>query len=266
MRKAAKEPDHQSAIDYQDFKVWLRDTQIRACFGTSEKDRIRCSRSDISSTGTKLRVIAILNTLRDAEIPLNIGAMTYNARCQRSEAFHIKYVIPPDVYISKFCTKYQLNLSHATNPQLRQTLQERFRKDYYGDDLRVVQMHKDSRSAVVIPTSGGTLVCAPDNELLNTGPVVLFNRPPLACVDLTDEVISEFEKAVITTFRDALQDVWYSVCFYQTNDVPSPDNAMICIGAKIDETKFIQTIQPPKEIQEIFLRKYKYETPKRKYH
>lgn len=242
--------------------MWLRDNQVRACFGTSEKDPIRSSRSDISSTGTKLRVIAILNTLRDAGIPINVGAMIYNARCQRMTAFHIKYAIPPDVYVSKFCTKYQLDLSLPVS-QLRPTLEERFRKDYYGDYLHEVQRHRDSGSALVIPKSGGKLVRVPDNELLATGPLVLFNRQPLACADLTDEVIGEFEEAVVTTFG---QGVWYSVCFYATNDVPSPDDALICIGAKVDETKFIQTIQPAKEIQEAFLRRYKYKAPKRKYH
>ena len=263
MSKAAIAPDYQSGIDYhRDFKVWIRDNQIRPCFGTSEKDPTqRRSRADISATGTKLRVIAILNTLRDAEIPLNIGAMTYNAKCQRSGAFHIKYAIPPDVYISKFCPKYLLDLPQS-NLQLRQTLEERFRKDYYGDYLRVVQRHKDGGTAVVIPTSAGKLVRAPDNELLTTGGVVLFNRAPLACIDLTDEVISEFEEAVVNAFGD----VWFSVCFYTTNDVASSDDALICIGAKIDETKFIQIIQPSKEIREAFSRKYEYKIPKRKYH
>ena len=263
MSKAAKEPRRQPDIGYhKDFKVWIRDTQIRPCFGTSEKDPTqRRSRADISATGTKLRVIAILNTLRDAEIPLNIGAMTYNAKCQRSRAFHIKYAIPPDVYISKFCPKYRLSLPQPIS-QLRQTFEERFRKDYYGDYLHVVQRHKDEGTAVVIPTSADKLVRAPDNELLTTGGVVLFNRAPLACIDLTDEVISEFEEAVINAFGD----VWFSVCFYTTNDVPSSDDALICIGAKIDETKFIHITQPSKVTQAAFLRRYKYKAPNRKYH
>ena len=263
MSKVAKEPDHQSDIDYhKDFKVWVRDTQIRACFGTSEKDPTqRRSRADISATGTKLRVIAILNTLRDAEIPLNIGAMTYNAKYQRIGAFHIKYAMPPDVYISKFCPKYLLDLPQPIS-QLQETLEERFRKDYYGDYLHVVQRHQDEGTAVVIPTSADKLVRAPDNELLTTGAVVLFNRAPLACIDLTDEVISEFEEVVVNAFGD----VWFSVCFYVTNDVPSSDDALICIGAKIDETKFIHITQPPEVTQEAFLRRYKYKAPNRKYH
>ena len=151
MSKATKEPHRQPGIDYhKDFKVWIRDTQVRACFGTSEKDpKQRHSRADISATGTKLRVIAILNTLRDAEIPLNIGAMTYNVKCQRSRAFHIKCAIPPDVYISKFCPKYRLSLPQPIS-QLRQTLKERFRNDYYGDYLHVIQRHQDEGTALTL--------------------------------------------------------------------------------------------------------------------
>ena len=98
-------------VDYhEEFKVWLKDRQQRPCFGTTEKDASRHTRSDLSRTGTKLRVIALLNVLRDADIPLNVGAMTYNAKCRRSEAFHIKYAIPPEVYVDKFCPKYRVHL------------------------------------------------------------------------------------------------------------------------------------------------------------
>ena len=80
-----------------------------------------------------------------------------------------------------------------------------------------------------------------------------------------DEVFSEFERAVVGTFGD----VWFSVCFYVTSDVPQgilPENAPICIGAKVDETKFIEVVQPSNEIKRQFTEKYKYIPPKRKYH
>ena len=266
MSKAAREPDHKSDIDYhKDFKVWIRDSQIRPCFGTSEKDANRQVRSDLRSTGTKLRVLAILNVLRDAGISLDVGAMTYNASRQRIQVFHIKYAIPPDQYINKFCLKYQLDLSQPQKT-LEEELEKRFRKDYYGDYLRMVQRHKDLGTAVMIPGSADKLVRAPDHELLITGPVVLFNRPPLACADLSDEVIDEFEAAVVNKFGGASRDVWYSVCFYATNNAPLSDNAQMCIGTKIDETKFIQIMQPSKKIQEEFLRKYLHKSPTRKYH
>ena len=264
MSRAARKPDRKSDIDYhKDFKVWTRDSQIRPCFGTSEKNVKIRTRSDLS-TETKLRVLALLNVLRDAGISLDVGAMTYNANCQRSQVFHIKYVIPPEVYVNEFCLKYQLNLPQPIS-QLQQTLKDRFRKDYYGDYLRVVQEHKDLGTAVMIPGSADKLVRAPDHELLITGPVVLFNRAPFACADLSDEVIDEFEAAVVNKFGGASRDVWYSVCFYATNNAPLSNNAEMCIGAKIDETKFIQIIQPSKKTQEEFLRKHEYKEPKRQY-
>ena len=251
-------------VDYhEEFKVWLKDSQKRPCFGTTEKDASRHTRSDLSRTGTKLRVIALLNVLRDADIPLNVGAMTYNAKYPRSKAFHIKYAIPPEVYVHKFCPMYRVYMQ----PEVYRTLAERFRKDYYGDYLHMVQTRKDSGTAVAIPTSADKLVRAPDRELLTTGPVVLFNRAPLYCADLSDEVIEEFESAVVGTFGD----VWFSVCFYAAvSDAPHlpvrPDNAQICIGAKIDETKFIEIVQPPIELQEQFIKQHEYKPPTREYH
>ena len=250
-------------VDYhEEFKVWLKDSQKRPCFGTTEKDASRHTRSDLSRNGTKLRVIALLNILRDAEIALDVGAMTYNAKCPRSEAFHIKYAIPPGVYVRKFCPRYRVYLQ----PEVDRTLAERFRKDYYGDYLRMVQTRKDLGTAIVIPASADKLVRAPDRELLTTGPVVLFNRAPLYCADLNDEVIGEFESAVIGAFGD----VWFSVCFYAISDVPQSlplaDNAQICIGAKVDESEFIKIVQPPVEIQEQFAKQYGYKPPTREYH
>ena len=104
----------------------------------------------------------------------------------------------------------------GSETKVHRTLAERFHKDYYGDSLHMVQTHKDSGTAKAIPASADKLVRAPDRELLTTGPVVLFNRAPLYCADLSDEVIEEFESAVVGAFGD----VWFSVYFYAVSDAP----------------------------------------------
>ena len=69
---------------------------------------------------------------------------------------------------------------------------ERFISRYYADRLRIIQRHREEGNAIAIDLSN-KLVCAPEEVLLDIGPLVLFNRPPLSCYKLADHVMDEFE-------------------------------------------------------------------------
>ena len=243
---------------YPDFKVWQKDRQLRPCIGTIENDRKRHDRSQLPSGGFMLRVGAIFDVLTKNKISLTAGAMTFHAKCQRSEAFHIKYAMFPDVYIKIFCPAVGITLPPTVDQKV---YDERFRRDYYADNLRVIQDHCDKGSAVAIEPSN-KLVHAPPDELLTTGPLVLCKMPPICYNKLNDKVINDFEEAVHSSFG---RNTWYSVCLYVSEDV-SLEKAKLCIGAKVDERKFIEVIKISDEMKTKFLENFKYKPPKRSYH
>ena len=140
---------HDMAV-HADFKVWLRDRQLRPCIGTTENDVRRHNRSQLPPSGFMLRVGAIFDVLMQNKISLTAGAMTFNANCQRSEAFHIKYAMYPDVYVKIFCPAVGITLPPRVDQKV---YEERFHKDYYADSLRIIQGHYDKNRAVSIAPS-----------------------------------------------------------------------------------------------------------------
>ena len=108
------------------FMVWYLDTKPRPCFGTKEENPTRKYRGNLG-TGTEIqkRVIAILKTLKDVEIPLNNGAMTYSNKnwMNSKDGFHIKYARRPDVFLESFWPKYcKEKKSELKNPEKQPTM------------------------------------------------------------------------------------------------------------------------------------------------
>ena len=91
------------------------------------------------------------------------------------------------------------------------------------------------------------LIHANDSLLMDTGPVVLWNREALTCADLTGEHLRDFERAIVSFFGGE-ENFGFSVCIFVTEHKESEpaSEAKIRIGAKIDENGFIETIGPPK--------------------
>ena len=258
----------------EEFSVWKVDTKPRPCFGTIEEDEKIKYRSLLSEEGTKVqkRVIAILNTLKGADIPLNVeGAMTYsNKEWMTMQVFHIKYVMPPDVYLEKYWPRLSKEeLSVLENPKKmpdKAVLKENHDIDYYGGYLRDLRSYNEAKVENISgKLKGVILVRAKDEWLKETGPVVLLKREPLTCTDLKDEDLRDFEKAIIEYFGKGVENFGFSVCIYVVEHDESPLKAKICIGAKIHEEKFIDAINPSDDIKKSFLRKHTYKEKKKNY-
>ena len=247
-------------IQYSCFYVWLKDRQIRPYFGTGENDRTCRTRSQLPYGATRSRVKSVLEVLEKADIPLDTGAITYtgNVKYQRSKPFHIKYALPTDVYVQRFCPAFGIRLHDSVS---RDILTERFASRYYAERLRIIQHHREEGNATAIDPSN-KLVCAPEEVLLDIGPLVLFNQPSLSCYKLADHVMDEFEKLIRDTFGD---DIWYSVCLYVDKDAPVT-NAQLCIGADIDLEHFADVVTMPEQTKRDFLKRYQYTDPHRQYH
>ena len=254
------------------FKVWKIDTKVRPCFGTREKDANKKYRCDVGEVGTEIqrRVIEILETLKRVDLPLNIGAMTYSNKKWMSsgDGFHIKYAMPPYQYLKSFWPNYYMEeiaeLIDPTKTPDEGDLAESFAIDYYGKDLHLLCKYKETDVAYM---GDYKVLCirAKNSLLKGTGPIVLWKREALTCADLTDEHLRDFEKAIVSIFgkrlsgmKENVEDFGFSVCIFVTEHNECPSEAKICIGAKIDEKRFIETINPPKEIKESFLKEHKY--------
>ena len=260
------------------FKVWKIDTKVRPCFGTRENDKSKQYRSQVGEI--QKRVIAILETLKRVGIPLNIGAMIYsNIKWMNSKTgFHIKYSMPPDVYLSSFWPNYyKEEVSAKTKPPDKKDLEESFAIDYYGNYLHLLCDYGES-DLEKLTSKEGVCIRAKNSLLMNTGPVVLWNEGSLACDKLTDEHLSNFEKVLVSIFdrkpsreEDNSEDFGFSVCIFVTEHDESPSKAKICIGAKIDEKRFIETIRIQtrepitEELKDSFLTAYKYKKKDIKY-
>ena len=264
------------------FKVWKLDTKVRPCFGTREKDESKTYRWNVSEAGTEIqrRVIAILETLKRVDIRLNIGAMTYsNWKWMNSlDGFHIKYAMPPDVFLESFWPEYhEEEKSELIYPEKTPEigdLQKSFEIDYYGKYLHSLCDYAKTDAKVVKLNGDLCIVRANDSLLIDTGPVVLWKRETLTCAQLKDEHLRDFEKAIISIFgkrlsgmKENVEDFGFSVCIFVTehNESEPASRAKICIGAKIDEKRFIETIGPPIEIKESFISKHQYVEKEIKY-
>ena len=221
------------------FKLWIKDRQIRPCFGTIElKDSKRCTvASLVGYGGVKLRVITLLNVLKVANIPLNQGAMTYNVTHMRSDLFHLKYAVPHDLYCSNI-------LKTKPSSPISEILKKRYEGDYYGSQLRHLYSIAGDDNKVTIDNN--LIFAKTHEELLKTGPVVLYNKSPIKCDNLAFKEIEDFERAV----NDKLEmvgneDVFFSVCFYAENSAEKAENSDevassdIFIGARIDWKVFL---------------------------
>ena len=253
------------------FEVWYLDTKERPCFGTREKkiNRIvRPYRQHVSEIQN--RVITILKLLKDAGIDLRLGAMTYNNKNWMSSTvgFHIKYAMPPDVFLARYWPKYYEKEKHLLKDEKKKpdkdNLKKSFEIDYYGKYLGLLCQFIKSKDVVDM----GSIIRAKDNLLVQTGPVVLWKGGTLTCENLNDEHLNDFERAIVNIFgierffNTAIkkEDFGFSVCIFVTEYKvdESPSKAKICIGAKIDEQRFIQTINPSEDIKESFLAAHKY--------
>ena len=161
-----------------EFEWWGKDRQYRPCFGTIEKQLK--TRDGLSNLELQKRVITLLNVLKNAEIPLHIGAMAYSVyKWQQSEYFHIKYFMKPEVYVNKYWPRYFSTI----DPPNMEKLKENFSVDYYGDKLRILY---DLIENGGVNKLGEHLIYAKtDPSLMATGPVVLFNKEPVTCNNLT---------------------------------------------------------------------------------
>ena len=269
------------AMEGLPFKVWKLDTKVRPCFGTREKDESKTYRCNVSEAGTEIqrRVIAILETLKRVDIPLNIGAMTYsNWKWMNSkDGFHIKYAMPPGVFLEKYWPAYYEEekselLDAEKKPEIGD-LQKSFEIDYYGKYLHSLCDYAKTDAKVVKLNGDLCIVRANDSLLKYTGPVVLWKRETLTCAQLKDEHLRDFEKAIVSFFGAEglpgmkVENFGFSVCIFVTehNKSEPASRAKICIGAKIDEERFIETIGLPKEMKESFLSQHEYEEKNIKY-
>ena len=195
--------------------------------------------------------------------------MTYsNKEWMNSKiGFHIKYAMPPDVFLEKFWPKYHWEEKHELKepdktPDI-EDLKASFAIDYYGKYLESLCKFMKTKDVEYM----GACIRAKDSLLKETGPVVLWKGEgeTLTCENLRDEHFRDFEKAIVNIFgtedskkKVKSEDFGFSVCIFVTEDNESPSKAKICIGAKIDEHRFIETIDPPKEIKDSFLAAHKY--------
>ena len=266
-----KRIDHKKLKFAQNFyNLWLLDNQMRPCFGTTEfkgSGRYTPDHLDkIRREGTKERVKALLEQMTKAEIPLDEGVMTYNYDNKTIPEFHLKYAMSPEVYTEKFLklekfTQLKFKPTHGEMDKIR----EWYNDEYYGDKLRELQKFKETERT---NTTNTNLIYAKNYEdVMKTGPVVLYNIVPVKTDDLKDDVIVKFEKAVRTTFPNT----WFAVCLYVTKHVKEVGEAELLIGAKIEEKEFILKFQPyivmhPGKVEvDAFLKKYEYKKPKRNY-
>ena len=238
-----------------EFEWWGKDRQYRPCFGTIEKQLK--TRDGLSDPELQKRVITLLNVLKDAKIPLHTGAMAYSVyKWQQSEYFHIKYFMKPEVYVNKYWPRYFSTI----DPPNMEKLKENFSVDYYGDKLRILYGLIENGG---VNKLGEHLIYAKtDPSLMATGPVVLFNKEPVTCNNLTNKDLFTFEQAICSQFaigKDSGFSVWIYVA-EETEEEAEVHASKIRIGAKIDETKFIEVTNP--SLKEQFLEKYGYKKTK----
>lgn len=145
------------------------------------------------------------------------------------------------------------------------TLQKRFEKDYYANWLIHIQGLKAQNKVTV--RKNMFVHTTQDDELLNTGPLVLLNREPFACSNLTDKLLDDFESTIIEFFQLDKEVHGFSVCIYATtpNCIIDPELATICIGAKIDENRFIDAIEVNPKTRGDFIGKYGWQDVKRQH-
>ena len=241
-----------------EFYVWLKDTQRRPCFGTI--DKVAKTRDVLSDGELQKRVIALLDVLKKAEIPLDgdIGAMAYSSiKWQQTTGFHIKYFMKPEEYLGKFWPRYISTMEDPPNKPPIEKLKENFAVDYYGGKLR--DLYAGLIKTGEVNELGQHLICAKtDESLMAIGPVVLFNKEPVTCIKLTNEDLFTFEQAIRSKFG---KDTGFSVWMYVTEENKEEVQASkIRVGAKIDETKFIKVTNPSMEAK--FLEKYTYKKKK----
>ena len=226
-------------INLQYFKLWLRDNQVRPCFGTTEKKALpsRKTPADLGATGgTKARILEILKYLKKAKIPLDEGVMTYNTTNKSIQEFHLKHAMSPEAYTEKFLllenfTSVKFRPTHAECEEMKTWYSE----EYYGDKLRILKENENAK------ITDDLVHAATYKDVIDTGSVVLCNTAPVQWQNLEDNVIVKFEETV----RKAVPDnKWFAVCFYVKADVDNLNEAELIIGAKIEEKQFILKFQP----------------------
>ena len=95
---------------------------------------------------------------------------------------------------------------------------------------------------------------------------MLWNKT-FTCKNLKDDNLKDFEELIVNIFGTEsstmgckLEDFGFSVCIFVTeyNKHEWPTKAKICIGAKIDENRFIEITNPSDKIKKSFMDVYTY--------
>ncbi len=227
-------------LDCEGYTLWRVDTQDRPCCGTTETDKKRSSRQDLPPNGFRSRLSTIFSDVAasGAHDPTTKAFAWYNRTSQRSQAFHIKLAMEPAVYHQVYLKHYGISIEQSLLSD------QRFKDDYYGDRVLMVYQAAQVGQAVPAGNPDSQMLRANDQDVLKTGAVLLFNTKPLLLEELTDEIMTSAETAVLDAFRlhyNQPKPFWHSICLQPLlTDVPTfkSEDMRFLIGCKMDENIF----------------------------
>jgi len=236
------------------YTLWV-DRQKRPCIGSTETSAQRAQRKDLTEDGIAIRLDDIVNQLKSSSVKL-VGSgiqVWYNAAHQRSEAFHMKATIAPEIFLKTFLVNTKIK--HDLNPKdfSVSELKMRFHKDYYADRLDIVLSNGEKIS--------DSLIRAKKEHILGCGAVLGSTVGNIPVQGFTSALLDKFEADIRAMFAGGKSesDFWFSVCISPVTE------ETFCLGALIDETDFARVLLDG-DLKSQFLNKWGYVPPKRTYH
>ena len=247
---------------HQQYSIWRVDRQDRPCLGTTECCTCRSKRRELEEGGFRERLSSIVADIGASGAPLTSGFAWYNQTNQRTEAFHLKFAMNPDVY------QHEYRRGHGQQPRQLDVSSEqfaqRFREDYYGDKVLAIHQQAQECMAVQAGHVDSSVLRAADKDVCEVGPVLLYTRAPLRLSEITDQVMAAAEAAVVDAFsglHTAKKPFWHSICLVPLCD-GGIEEVQFLIGAKMDEPLFAKQL-PGRQLQCQFLSSNQYANPDR---